>query len=54
MDGLYFMSDHEFEDPGIAASVLLGRPAPAELWRELTQSEINELSVPHGSHRRWR
>jgi hypothetical protein len=54
MDGLYLMSDHEFEDPGIAASVLLGRPAPAELWRELTQAEINELSVPHGSHRRWR
>ena len=53
-DGLYFMYDHEFADPGVAASVLLGRPAPAKLWRELTQAEIDELSVPHGSHRRWR
>lgn len=52
-EGLYFMHDHEFEDQGVAASVLLGRPARPELWRELSQSEIDALSVPHGSHRRW-
>lgn len=53
-DGIYVMHDHEFEDQGVAASVLLGRPARTDLWRALTRAEIDALSVPHGSHRRWR